>query len=154
MRCSHRWAGEGTRPYVFSLGQSIRTERAMSRLSRPRDRFFCFFIRRAATFGFALIPELFTLGECKFYFHSTVFEVHAGRDQSQSLLLGLTDQLADLFLVDEEFPCPQGSVIVDVPVLVLPDVAVQKPEFAILHQSVGVLERDLAGTDGFHLGTC
>jgi hypothetical protein len=95
------------------------------------DGFPGFLIGGAAALGFALIPELLTLGECQFHFYFAVFEIHAGGDQGESALLGFTDQLADFVLVNEEFTGAQRCMIEDVAMFVGADVRVEKPEFPI-----------------------
>src|SRR5579859_274464 len=113
-------------PALSRKGRETRTGHPLV-FSRSRDRLSGFLVRGPTTFGFPLIPELFTLGECKFYFHSTIFEVHARRNQRQTLLLGLADQLTDLFFVHQQLPGPERGVIVDVAMLVFADMAVQQP---------------------------
>ena len=44
--------------------KNVRATRSL--LPRARNRFSCFFIRRASAFGFALVPELFALGQGEF----------------------------------------------------------------------------------------
>src|SRR5262249_5567470 len=116
-----------------------------------RYRFPGFFIWGTAAFGFTLIPELFAFGECKFHFHTTILEVQAGRNQREALLLSLSDQLADFVLVDKQLTGPERGVVEDVAVIVGTDVSIQKPELAVLDQTVGILEVGLASPDGFHL---
>jgi len=68
-------------------------------------------------------------------------------------LLGLADELANFFFVNEEFAGAESGVVGRVAVVIGADVAVEEPEFAILDQSVGVLEIGGAGADGLYLGS-
>src|SRR5713226_4054967 len=86
----------GVRPYTITLF-----------LPRSRDCFSRLAVGGSAAFGFALVPELPTFGQGKLQLHSAVLEVHADGNQSKTLLLGLADQFADLFSVDQQFPGPQ-----------------------------------------------
>jgi hypothetical protein len=52
-----------------------------------------FAVGGATAFGFALIPELFTLGERDLDFDLPVLEVHAGRDEGMAFLPGLRQKL-------------------------------------------------------------
>ena len=113
-----------------------------SGLSAAANGFPGFFVGGTAALGFALIPELFTFGEGKFYFHSAVLEVHSRRNQRKSLLLGLSDQLANLFGVGKQFSSAQRSMIKDVSVNVGADVAIEKPELSIFDKPVRIFEID------------
>src|ERR1700727_1913239 len=77
-----------------------------------------FFIRRSAPLSLAFVPELLAFGQRQLNFYFAVLEVHADGNQGQSLLLRFADQLADLFLVHEQLPGPQGRVVMNVAVLV------------------------------------
>ena len=115
-------------------------------LSRPRNRLSGLFLGGTATLGFALIPQLFTFGECKLQFRSTVLKVHSGGNEGETLLLGFANQLSDFFLVDQQLPRAQGCMVVDIPVLVFSDVAVEKPKFAVLDDPIGVPKADFSGS--------
>ena len=60
------------------------------------------------------------------------------------LLLGLADELADLFLVYQQFPGAQRRVVVDIAVLVVSDVAVKQPQLTIFNQPIGIFQVDQA----------
>ncbi|SRR6266487_5302167 len=121
--------------------------------SGSSNRFSCFFVRSPSPFGFTLVPELLAFSQRKFNLYSAVLEVHSRWDESQAFLLGLADQLTELFFMHQEFPRAQGSMVVDVAMFVGADMAVQEPEFAVFDQAVGVLQVDLAATDRLDLRT-
>src|SRR3954470_463921 len=127
---------------------------AQSPLPRPCDRFPGFFVGGAATVGFALVPQLLTLGECKFYFHASILEIHAGGDEREALLLSFADELFDLFFMHQQFAGAERGMVVNVAMLVGSDMAVEQPQFAVFDQPVGVFEIDQARPDGLNLGTC
>ena len=116
------------------------------------NRLASLFVGSAPAFGFALIPQLFSFGECEFHFHPAVLEVHARGNKGKSLLLGLTDQLADFVFMDQQFARTQRGMIEDVAVLVRTDVSIQQPELPVLDQAVGIFEVSEPGTDRFDLG--
>ena len=95
---------------------------------------------------------MLAFGQGEFNFHSAVLEVHPGGDEGEALLLGLADELANFFFVDQQLAGAQGGMVEDVAVVVGSDVAVEQPEFAILEQPVGVFEVGLSGADRFDLG--
>ena len=121
-------------------------------LSRSRDRFSRFLVRGLAAFSFTLVPQLLAFGQRDFNFYFTVLEIHPGGDQSQSTLLRLADQLADLFFMHQQLARAQRGVIKDVAVLIRADVAIQQPELAIFDQAVSIFEVASAGPDRFDLG--
>ena len=94
---------------------------------RARDCFSRFAVGRAAAFGLALVPQLLAFGEREFDFHPAIFEVQAGGNQSQSLLLGLADKLPNFLLMDQQLAGAQRRMIEDVAMVVGADVAVQQP---------------------------
>src|SRR4029077_3811483 len=98
----------------------------------PCHSFPGFFVRRATPFSLALVPKLLAFRQRQLDLDSTVLEVHANWYQGQPLLLGLADQLADLFAMHQQLAGPQRSVIVNVPVLVRTDMRIQQPELPIL----------------------
>src|SRR5580704_9953391 len=108
----------------------------LTAFARTVDGFSRFFVRRASALGFALVPQLLAFGQREFDFYSAVLEVHPGGNESQTLLLGLADQLADFFLVYQQLASAQRCVVENVTMVVGADVAVQQPEFAILEQAV------------------
>src|SRR5437868_4252687 len=56
--------------------------------------------------------------------------------------------------MNQQFAGAQGSVVENVAVLVGANVAVQEPKFAVLNQSVGILEVRTSGPDRLHFSTC
>src|ERR1700746_969591 len=80
------------------------------------------FVGSTASLGFALVPGLLALGQCEFDLRSTILEVHPQRHQSHALPLSLADQLADFQLMHQQFTGAQRLMIVDVPVVVRPNV--------------------------------
>src|SRR5258706_2483631 len=102
-------------------------------LASARDGFARFFIGGSATFGFTFIPVLFPAGQRQFDLDPTVLEVHAGGNQSQALLLCFTDQLSNLFLMNQKFSRAQRSVVGIAAVCVRTDMAIQQPEFVVFH---------------------
>src|ERR1035438_3393604 len=82
------------------------------------DRFPSFLIGRAPPVGLALVPELLALGQSQFHLDSPVLEVQPRGDQGETLLLGLANQLADLFAMHQQFAGTQRGVVEDVAVLV------------------------------------
>src|SRR5271165_3299040 len=125
----------------------------LTSFSRPGDSFSGFFIRSAAAFGFALVPELLAFSQGEFNLHSAVLEVHPRGDQGQALLLGLADELAKFLFVDEQLAGAQRRVVENVAMVVGSDVAVKQPKFAVLQQSVGVFQVGLSGPDRFDFGS-
>src|SRR5581483_651457 len=129
-------------------GKSVRTTFSFPRargaihstFPRASNCFPCLAVGSSTAFSFALVPQLLALGERKLQFHSSVLEIHARRDQSQTLLLGLADQFTGFFFMDEQFAAPQRGVIVDVPVFILANMAVQKPKLAIFDNPIGILQ--------------
>src|SRR4051794_40765720 len=79
-----------------SKGRSISCSPAIDRLAS-------FFVRRSPSLGLALVPELLPFCQRKFNLHSTIFEVHPGRDQRQPFLLRLADELLYLVAMHQQF---------------------------------------------------
>src|ERR1039458_4314721 len=121
--------------------------------STSGDGFAGFLVGGATALGLALVPELFALGQGEFDFDFAILEIHAGGDQSESLLLGLANELANFFFVKQKFAGAENGMIGVVAVLIGADVAVEEPEFALLDQAVGVLEIGLAGANGLYFGS-
>src|SRR5579864_1714255 len=101
--------------------------------ARSRDRFSGLLVCGSAPLGFALVPELLTLRQRKLHFNSAILEIHAGWNEGKALLLGLADELVDLFLMNQQLPRAQRGVIIDVSVLVGANVAVEQPKFSVLY---------------------
>jgi hypothetical protein len=55
----------------------------------PGNCFPRFLVGSTATLRLALVPELFTLGQSQLELDLAIFEVHPGRDQSETALPGL-----------------------------------------------------------------
>ena len=149
-------ARDGVPPKLLEIGSSAVHACNPATLGAPSaagDGFAGFLVGGAAALGFTLVPKLLALGEGEFKLHFTVFEVHPGGDQGEAFLLGFADEPAKFLAVDKQFASAKRSMIKDVAVLVGPDVCIQKPEFAVLEQAVGVLEIGAAGADGFDLGS-
>jgi hypothetical protein len=121
-------------------------------LPTSADRFSRFFIRRPPSFGLALVPELLAFGQSQFHLDPAVLKVQPRRDQGQALLLGLADQLANLFAMHQQLAGAQRGVVEDVAVLVGTDVGVQQPDRIVFDQAVGVLKIGEAAPDGLDLG--
>jgi len=121
-------------------------------LVRPGNGFARFAIGSAAALGLALVPLLLAASQGEFDFDSAVLEVHARGDEGEPSLLRLAEKFANFLAVNEQLARAKGCVVRITTVLVWTDVAVKKPEFAVLDQAVGVFETDLAGTDRFDLG--
>jgi hypothetical protein len=117
------------------------------------DRVSRFFVRRPTPLRLPFIPELLALGQRELHFYFAALEVHPHRDQRQSLLLSLADQLADFFFVHEQFAGAEGGVVVHVAVLVGADVGIEQPEFAIFDEAVRIFEVGEAAANGFGLGS-
>jgi len=118
----------------------------------PSDRLPRLFVGRTTALGLALIPKLFALGQRKFNLDLAVFEVHPRRDQSESLLLRLADQLADFLPMHKQLPRPQRRMIRVAPVFIRTDMAVQQPQLPVLDEPVRVLQVRPATPDRLHLG--
>src|ERR1700730_6273481 len=91
-----------------------RFPRKLASFAGPGDGISGLAVSRAAAIGFALVPQLFSLGQGKFNLHSAVFEVHASGNESQSLLLGFADEPANFLLVDKQLAGAQRRVAEDV----------------------------------------
>src|SRR5450755_2911601 len=95
-------------PSCARLGQPGRLS---LRSPAPGDRLAGFLVGSAAALGFAFIPLLFALGQGKLNFDFSVLEVHASGNQGQALLLGLADELANFFFVDQQFSGAQSGMV-------------------------------------------
>ena len=107
--------------------------------------------RRAAAFGFALVPKLFAFGKGELQLDLAVLEVKPRRDQGQSLLLRFADKLADFFFVHEQLAGAQRGVVGVVAVVIGTDVAVQQPKLAVLDDAVGIFQVRGSAADRFDL---
>jgi hypothetical protein len=121
-------------------------------VSSPRHSFARFLIRRPPALGLALIPKLFAFCERKFNLYPTVLEIHPRRNERESLLLCLANQLADLLPVHQQLPGSQRSMIKNVPMLIGTNVGVQQPDLVVLHQPVRILQVSQSASDGLNLG--
>src|SRR5438270_8740704 len=79
-----------------------------------------------ALFGLALVPELFAFGESDLAFHSSILEIKTRRDERMAFLLCLSDQLSQLLFVDQQFAGAQRGVVINVAVLIGPNVRIQQ----------------------------
>src|SRR5579859_1501525 len=80
-----------------------------------------------AALGFALVPELLAAGQGQLALGFSIPEINARRDEGQPLLLGFADQLAQLFLMDEQFAGAQRLMIKDIAMIVRTDMSVEQP---------------------------
>src|SRR4051794_39758819 len=128
------------------------SRRAQLRFSRAHDGLTGFFVSGATFLGLALVPELLALGKRDLALHATMFKVKTCGDERVALLLCLADEFLQLLFVDEKLSRAWRRVIVDIAVLVWPDMRVQKPELAVFDQSIGVFQVCQAVADGFHFG--
>ena len=78
-------------------------------------------------------------------------EIDAEGNEREALLLRLADKLGDLFLMEEQFACPEGLVVHDVPVAVGIDVAVVQEHLSVVHAGIAVPQIHEAVTEGFDL---
>jgi hypothetical protein len=62
-----------------------------------------FFVGGAAALGFALVPELFALGDGDLNLDTAILEVHPRGDDGEALLLDGGVEFEDLGVVDQEF---------------------------------------------------
>ncbi len=125
---------------------------ALSTLVAANNCFASFAVGSASAFGLAFVPELLSARDRQLDFDASILEIHACRDERQALLLCLPDQLLELVPMHQQFSGAQSRVVRVTAVFVWADVAVEKPQFAVLHQPVGILEVRLAGSDGLDLG--
>src|SRR5215472_2028167 len=100
-----------------------------------------------------LVPGLFPLRQRDLTFYLPVLEIHSRGNQRVTTLLGLAQQLTQLFSVHQQFARPQRSVMRITGVLIGADVRVQQPELAVFHERIGVFEVGAAGANRFHLGS-
>jgi len=146
-------APDGSAWLAQAFGESRRDAGATVLATAAGDCIAGLFIGGSAAFGLALIPQLFALGECEFYFHPAILEIHAGWDQGQPFLLSAPDQLPDFIFVHKQFAGAQRGVIEDVAVVVGSDMGIQQPQLAILDQPVGVFEIGGSRANRLDLGT-
>ena len=66
-------------------------------------------------------------------------KIDAERDERESLLLRLAEELIDFFAVEEQFPSSEGLVIHDVAMTIGADVAVVKKHLPVLYTGVTIL---------------
>jgi len=79
-------------------------------------------------------------------------EIDAERDECETLLLRLAEELIDFLAVEEQFPSTERLVIHDVAVAVGSDVAVVEEDLSALHTGITILEVHAPFSDGFDLG--
>src|SRR5271157_1150537 len=103
---------------LLCIQRSART----SGLPAPNHRLARFFVGSLAALGLALVPGLLALGQSHLHLHSAVPEVQLRGNQSQSLLLRLGEQLAQLILLHQELPRAQRFVVEDITRFVTPNV--------------------------------
>src|SRR5512146_3426425 len=88
---------------------------------RPFDFPACF----AGFDGLAAVVELLAFGESQLDLGMTALgEIDAEGDEGEALLLGLAEQLVDLFLMQQQLADPERVVVHDVAVAVGTDMAV------------------------------
>ena len=74
-------------------------------------------------------------------FTHSLLQIDLEGNEGEAPFVGLPFQGADLPLMDQEFPFPQGIVIEEVPMVVGRYLKADEPEFAVLHPGIGVGRR-------------
>jgi hypothetical protein len=88
--CTGPWAKATVPGDTLASTRARLPDRAKSRpFPPPCNCFPRFLIGRTATLRLALVPELFALGQSQLELDLAIFEVHPGRDQSETALPGL-----------------------------------------------------------------
>jgi hypothetical protein len=106
----------------------------------------------AAAFRLAFVPLLLTFGERKFELDLPIFEVHTSGNERKSFNLRFADQLANFFLVEQQFSGAKFGMIGEVPMVIGSNMTVEEPQFSVFDQPVGIFEIRLARSDRFDLG--
>ena len=107
----------------------------------------------AATFGFALVPVLFALGDGQFALDPAISEVKAGGDERMSLDLRLCHKPPDLVLVHQQLSCAGLVVVRYIAVRIGSDMQIEQEGLAVLDEAVRVLQVRFSFANGFDLGT-
>src|SRR4051794_36662086 len=100
----------------------------------------------------ALVALLLAAADGELELRAAVLEVEPRRDDSQPLLLDLTDEGLDLASVEQQLAVAAGLVVRDVPLRVLVDVRADQPDLAVAKIRVGLGERDASVAQRLDLG--
>ena len=79
--------------------------------------------------------ELFTTADGEFDFGSAIGQIHGERNDSEALDLGFLGELGNFGLFEQESTLSLGFVVMDIPLLVGFDIAVDEDDIAILDNS-------------------
>src|SRR6516165_6660371 len=109
---------------VMGLGLLISHTQCGSGLPASGDRFSRFFVRGFAALSLALVPSLLALGQRHLDLYPAIAKIKPGRNQCQTLMLGLANQFVQLVLMHQQLPGAQRFMVEDVAVLVRTDVRV------------------------------
>ena len=103
--------------------------------------------------GFALVVQLFAAAQPKLKLDVVLLEIDLGRDQRESLLFSLADQLVDLNMMQQQLAHPGRIVVLPVTEGVFGDVHVVDEHLAVLNAAERFLEIHLAVADRLDLGS-
>src|SRR6185503_18940821 len=89
----------------------------------------------------------------KLAFEAAVFQIEAKRNERETFFRRSSDELSNFASIQQELTRTQRVVVHVVSVRVRADMTIEQPDFAGLHESVGVLEVDLAVSGGLDFRT-
>src|SRR6266853_6294886 len=99
----------------------------------------------ALLLALALVVQLLALGERNLDLGAAfVVEIDFQRHDRHTLALDRADQLVDLALMQQELARPLRLMVVAAGLLVLRDVGVEQPQFAIARRGIGLGDAGLA----------
>ncbi len=101
-------------------------------------------------FRLAAVPLLLALGESYFAFGDPFAEVHAQGNDGQALVVHLSFELIDLFLVQEQLPRTQRTVVKRPSRKVFANMEIDEPHFAAADYSVGIAQVASALAERFY----
>ena len=89
---------------------------------------------------FSLVVKFAAFCQRQFAFEPAILKVDPEGNQCQSFFDGLSNESTNLTSIQQKFTRAQGIVVGKIPMRVGTDMTVQQPDFAGLHQPVGVFK--------------
>lgn len=122
------------------------------RLSPPADGTLHFLLRVGLLHRLAFVVQFSAAGQGDFDAGEAAAEVEFQGDERAAALLGFAGEFGNLAAVQQQFARAFRFVIEAAGLREFGDVAIDQPDFAVVHAGVGLFDRRVPSAQAFHFG--